>query len=264
MKNLKILPLLLLVPLMASCGTTMMGTYADADKYVTGDQTYESQIETIDIDWISGSIELKYDDEATATTLVEENGDKYEDAYKVHSYLNGTTLYVKYMKSGHVVINSKPKKLLLTYSSAYLENIIVKLTSGKLTSNKLDASEKVSIFMTSGSANIDIIHTKDFSFKMTSGSAIIKDLFTETFTTDMTSGGFDVDIKNFNTGKINSTSGSISVRLPEEGGVVSVKKTSGSVVVKNNEYINASGIYTLKDGTGRIDVNMTSGVIYLY
>ena len=39
---------------LTSC--TYYGTYADADKYLVGDQTYTGELKELDIDWISGQV----------------------------------------------------------------------------------------------------------------------------------------------------------------------------------------------------------------
>ena len=56
---------------LSGCGTSM-GVYADADKYLVGEQNYIEEVNTIDIDWISGKIILVEDETVDGVIIKEE------------------------------------------------------------------------------------------------------------------------------------------------------------------------------------------------
>ena len=46
--------------------------YADADKYLAGDQTYDEYITSLDIDWVSGTLTLVEDETIEGVKIVED------------------------------------------------------------------------------------------------------------------------------------------------------------------------------------------------
>ena len=242
---------------LASCGTHM-STYRDADKYVAGNCTYESEITTLDIDWVSGDLILVEDITATEVKI-EEKTNVSEEKGLVHTYLNDGVLKVKFAASGYWF--NKPfieKSLTITYRPG-LDKINIDLTSGNLSANGLTA-KKVGIDMTSGSAVVEAVIADDVDVDVTSGSIELKSATAKNMFTDMTSGTVKVNYVSIEKSSFDLTSGKIKMTLPLDGGTVKVSKTSGSVYT-NRECQIAGDTYKFGSGSANIKVSMTSGTL---
>ena len=70
-----------------SCGVSYYGTYADADKYSTGNFNYEAgMVTSVEINWVDGSIELIQSDASTLS--VSESGGTLDAEEQMHYYIN--------------------------------------------------------------------------------------------------------------------------------------------------------------------------------
>lgn len=240
---------------LASCGTSI-GLYADSDKYLAGNQNYSENITSLDIDWVSGSLTL-VEDATIEGVKVEEVTNLTDPRGFVHSYLNDGELKIKYFASGyrsHVL--RLQKDLTVTYKPG-LAKINIDLTSGSLNAESV-TSTKFNLDMTSGSAKIANLVADDVDADATSGSIEITKLTTKNFDTDMTSGTFTVGFVSVEKASFDITSGIINMTLPDNGGIVKVTKTSGTVNV-NRECTISNNTYTFGTGTADIKVTMTSG-----
>lgn len=257
MKNKITFALLGLIALSISGCGIRMSVYADADKYIAGNIVYnDATIDTLDIDWISGSVTLVEDESATGITIYEETNLTNEKAL-VHTYLNEGTLKVKFFASGYFCpsFNNK-KELTITYKPG-LENLDVDLTSGSITAEQLHA-KNFDLEITSGSADIGSLVSDDADIDMTSGTVDIDNVTAKNFDVDMTSGKITLKYEAIEKSTFDMTSGKIDMALPSEGGIIKVSKTSGSVTA-NRECSVKNNVYTFGTGTADIKVSMTSG-----
>ena len=84
---------------LAGCGTDVSYTYDDNDKYMAGDREITDKIEKIDIDYLVGDVDIKA--VPTETVSVKETAKgELEPEQKVHTWVDGSTLYVKFCGSG--------------------------------------------------------------------------------------------------------------------------------------------------------------------
>ena len=278
MKKTRFLPCLLL-PLLSGCySSTSIGTYADADKYLSGNQSYDSKISRIDVDWICGKLTLVSDQSIAGAKLEEEN--EFPTEEKVHSYLKDEQLNVKFFASGHRSYNLDPKgkELVLTYNPNYISELNIGLTSGTLVAPKLTASSKVDIALTSGVANVEGITAPTFEGSFTSGSLFVKELSADKAKISGTSGTIDVsNIKasefhssitsghqnlrfiSFATSNVSMTSGETTVKLPDEGGILTIDKSrTGSLTI--NRANNSDGSrYVFGESKSTMAIDFTSG-----
>ncbi len=281
MKRFKFLGLLFALPLLTGCvNSYSIGVYADADKYLVGSQTYEGVLETLDIDWLAGRIELISDESINGMKIVEEND--LPDGDKVHSYYHDGILNVKFMESGRrSSFDPAQKKLLLTYNPTEIKKIGIALTSGTLVAPKIVAKESVIITMTSGNSSFEGIEAPNVSVTFTSGSFTCKELKTpkallnatsgdmninnidaDEFNADITSGSMTFSFSRFVNSKLKMTSGNMNVTLPSDGGKVTVSKTSGSVST-SRECTISGDLYTFGTSESKMNINITSGKVTL-
>lgn len=241
---------------LAGCGQTG-GIYADADKYLAGNQTYDQNIEVLDIDWISGDLTL-VEDLTIGGVKIEEKTNYTETKALVHSYLNNGELKIKFFASGYRAPWKKKteKNLTVTYKPG-LTKINIDLTSGSLNAKTLTA-KTFDLDLTSGQASVDLLTAESAKVKYTSGSVSFGAVTTKTFDVDGTSGNMDVKFVSLETGKFELTSGDIDMTLPVDGGKVKVSQTSGHVTTNRECSVN-DGTYTFGSGNASVNVKMTGG-----
>ena len=281
MRKLKLLALLLSLPLLSGCNTQVsMGYYSDAEKYLVGNQTYEGEITSIDIDWIKGLVQLKPSVDINGVKIEEENN--LEDNSKVHTYFDNGKLSMKFMASGHrAFIDEKDKHVLLTYNPSKIASIDIGMTSGKLLGSSIHASEDIEISLTSGRAEIESLRSpkaeinitsgyvevgefigNELEAKMTTGTIITKNIHAKTYKGRATSGTLEASFVQLESGSINATSATIKMTMPEEGGKVTLNKTSGSVTA-NRECTVDGKTYTFGNGSAMIDIDISSGKVII-
>ena len=245
---------------LTSCGTHV-GHYANADKYLAGNQTYAEEISAIDIDWISGSVTL-VEDETITGVKVEEVTDLEKEKEWVHSYIDNGKLMIKFFAANTWCsrLFDYTKELTVTYHPG-LESVNVDLTSGSLKAESITAKD-VNIDMTSGKANINNIVADNVDVDLTSGDIEIKDVTAKEFDADLTSGTIAVGFTAINDASFDLTSGKINMTIPEDGASVKDSKTSGSVKTERDCSID-NNLYKFGTGSANIRVSMTSGKVII-
>ena len=275
MKHFKLLSLLLAIPFLCGCyNSAGGGTYPDADKYLVGNQTYASSIDSIDIDWAFGKVTLISDETITGAIIKEENN--LIDDEKVHSYLKGSELLVKFFASGHrgTNIDSKDKELYLTYNPNDIRVFDIGSTSATVVLPKLMATEKVEIsltsgdvvvegitspktdiYLSSGAVKIKELSSENISIKATSGTVDINNIHTKDINADMTSGNLTLGLATFTKSQFDMTSGEANITLPDDGAVVSIHKTSGTVITSRECTISGDQ-YIFGSSESKMDINI--------
>lgn len=257
-KSLLSIALVALSLFLTSC--TTYGRYDNADKYLVGDQEYTASLKELNVDWVSGKLTLIEDNTSEVITIREESDKELDNAMRVHSYLDGDVLRIKYWESGYVYHGFvTPKKhLYVTFPSTQQLNI--SLTSGDVYAEDLDV-DKINIAITSGSVKLGQVKCSEFNHSMTSGKASIDFLETNTAKCSMTSGKIVIGGSKAEDMSFDITSGTVDLTIPEEGAVVSFKKTSGSYQSERKDYLidPNNNKYLYGEGTCQIKIKITSG-----
>ncbi len=264
---------------LVGCGTRM-SVYPNSDKYLKGNQEYEQNIDTLDIDWISGSVTI-VEDATIEGVKIEEETNLTDEKELVHTYLSEGKLSVKYFASGHScsrLFNVK-KDLTITYKPG-LKEINIDLTSGSvkaetMTSQLVDiditsgsinvgtiTSNNVKLDATSGNMTVDTIVSGKVKTELTSGSITINHMTAQEFNGKATSGTYNIGFDAIEYANFDLTSGNINMTIPEAGARVKVAKTSGSVTTQRECKIE-NNVYTFGDGIADIKINMTSGKVVI-
>ena len=258
--------------------------YANADKYSIGNTEVEaSQVTTLDISWISGSLEvIPYD--GSKIVVSESNTASLQDEERLHYWHDGNTLNIKFCASGlgKIVFNTDKKALQIKVPKEYAAHLKIKTASASCNISAISATE-VDINTASGSVYGKIngtvdnakVHTVsgkiDFSCKTdkvdlssVSGDIEFNGVATKV-DTKTTSGAIRINTENSPERiKASSVSGSVKVYLPETAEFdAQLSTVSGSIrcefptvtLSKNN----------LKCGNGDIDIEAStvSGNLYI-
>ena len=203
-------------------------TYKDANKYSVGSFSYQSgSVKKVCIDYVSGDVTLIQS--SNRTLNVTEPVGKLSDDQKVHWYLDGNTLYIRFCKSGYIGTfpdNSKKISIEIPFGI----ELEVGITSGDVTfATDVEATE-VSLGATSGDFKVKTIRTGNFQTGCTSGNIHIDALYATKASFGSTSGNTEVDLIQAETIKFGSTSGNTSL-----GNInaheVSGAGTSGNIIL---------------------------------
>lgn len=227
--------LLALVMMLASCNLFIntglhMEIYANEDKYSIGDFEYDAEnIKAVDIEWIFGNVTII--PTMNEKLSVNENADNIDDDLKMRYFIDGSTLRIKFCKSGLRRTMTESAKKALTVEIP--DNISLKVNtvssdvsfgaSGQtLHSLRLDFTyKKIEIETVSGKI--------DFSDLGQSGAGdyYVMGVVCDELALSSISGKISAEIFECNNAKVESTSGSVNV-----AGIIktlNAKSVSGSM-----------------------------------
>ena len=202
--------------------------YSDADKYTAGNLTYdESKVKKVEIEWASGSVTLK---NGTGTLSVSESGaDALKEEEKLHWWIDGTTLKIKFCKSGvELLLNGLNKKDLTVELPAFAD-LEIEVASGKVIGEEMLDLGEVHVETASGGASIGFLSAKEIRIETASGAwKLGRVSVSGDFKVDTASGGLTVDEITAETVKVDNASGSISFgKIAAEE--VHIDSASGSI-----------------------------------
>lgn len=275
-------------------GRINMGfSYDNEESYYVGNHAeYTEKIESIDVNWIDGSVNVEvYEGDIV---IVDDTYDGEDDFYIMRSKVENNKLQIKYCASG-INIFSKPKNKQLTVkipeSYANLREISVSTVSAsssisgvcadKYDLESVSAGMVVNIPETSGdevfsakelncenvSGSIEVSGSaKRVNVDIVSGSIYLTGTFDKVDVNDV-SGRVSLDIeKAFPTEMdIETVSGSVELKIKEDvdladGFSVNMDSVSGRISLsKAGEIIKYSKYYSYGEGKNKIDIDTVSG-----
>ncbi|MBR4555689.1 MAG: DUF4097 family beta strand repeat protein [Ruminococcus sp.] len=227
-------------------------TYDHADEYTSGGREISGEVTALDIDWSAGSVSVSAYDGSTVS-IAETCSDDLSEDQKVHTWLDGTVLRVRYCRSGETFMMSSPDK-----------KLEIKVPrSAKLRSIDHNGSSTDTDFssMTAESIKVDL----------SSGEARLKDCSAKIFELDSSSGDITLDQKG-ESEKIKAEASSGKIKITAETvGELKLDTSSGDkeISVQKADHIlsdSSSGSTELRLGTMPADMSIeaSSGDVTLY
>ena len=212
------------------CGVVSRITrYTNADKYTAGGFTYEaSAVTRVELDWAAGDVTLK--NGVGTLSVSESGGDALSVSERLHWWLDGTTLRIKYCESGFShVIPSKQKQLTLELPDRV--DLKVNIASGGIVADAVYLSA-LDVNTASGGIQITTLDAKEVQIDAASGGIRLGTVTVDkTFSVDTASGGLTVDRLNAKTVKIDTASGGVTLGL-DTMDTVDIDAASGRVTLK--------------------------------
>ena len=210
-------------------GTTAAGIeYANADKYSVGGTTVTGAVDSLFIDWTSGEVNIEYH-KGEGVLISETSEKKLSEDDKLRWWLDGTTLRIRYAKSGFRISFNLEKQLTVSLpEGTVLKSADISSTSGDLKIPYL-AADELRLGSTSGSVTA-VTAAKNLAASSTSGDVDVRQ--TEDIGTadlDSTSGSISCELGNVKTLTANSTSGAIRATVSGTAGTVKLGSTSGNI-----------------------------------
>ncbi|MCR4605727.1 MAG: DUF4097 domain-containing protein [Eubacterium sp.] len=290
--------LILLLGCLTGCMNTFDYTYSNAEKYTAGDRTISEKIDTIDTDYVSGDIQM------TAATgseisMTETANKELDDAHKVHTWVDGTTLYIRYCESSTIMNFSDIEKHLdiKVPSGTTFKTIKTDISSGSFTCRDLktdaldvDASSgSIDVECTSADINMDVSsgsinlkqHGKSNSIALEESSGNINASIEDATSVSLGASSGDTvfsarnveDIKyeassgagNFTfdtapkTSDFDASSGDISIFIPENSSLTATIDTASGDFNYDLPFEKNEETYKIGAGTGKMSIDTSSG-----
>jgi len=284
MKRIFSFALVILLAILCSSCNVSFGNYviyADAEKYSIGDISVSTeQIKKIEINWISGKINIHRSEDGNLTAFEKEQD--LESEKKMHYYLNGGILIIQYCESGYNRhwLSSSEKELDLylpegidvdidnissniTFASdIMLEDVDISNISGNIYIKKLTA-DSFEFENVSGELFADEIRADRVDGETVSGDIEIDALYAYEFNAETVSGDAELGVYDKTDINIDSVSGSISLIISKNIGL-SVDFSSISGDLKTSlSYVEENDTYNFGANGARAEIETVSGNLYV-
>ncbi len=266
-----------------SFGMRSSYTYDHADKYVAGDIEISDDIDTIDIDYCSGDVKFVQAD--TDVITIEETAKKdLKDKLKVHTWVDGKTLHIKFCESGKgldlnnlgkqleitVPVEIEYDKLVFDMSSGDVEaecsakKIDFDASSGDINLTQTGNSDEILADTSSGSITLDIESTDKFVGNASSGSIYVNAKSIRNIHADTSSGSNEFHLEAVpETAKIDASSGSVKVYLPEDADITAEIDTASGDISYDLPFEKKGDTYKCGKGTNKVMIDTSSGDVTL-
>ena len=280
-----ILALVLTAGVFSGCDT-YINRYEHQDKYTVGGAELTDEISRIQIDWLSGDIEIRY--HQTDTVQFSESSNRAQTEKETMRYwLDGKTLHIRFSESG-VKVESGLKKKLTLYLPEHLTDGIFEIDSVSADVLFDDITAKsVEIDTASGSVDFnggEVV--QEIAFDTASGdfTALLNGRLGE-LNVDTVSGNVQAELTALGLFDIDSTSGDVmlsaetapergeadivsgdfTLHLPEDASFyVQFETVSGSVKSDFEMKIDTEkDTYTCGDGDSKYEIETVSGDVFL-
>lgn len=280
-KSIAVIALLALVIVsLASCAHNNIGitgtVYNDADKYTAGSLAYSSSdINRVEVNWLSGSVEIK---QGEGELSVSEVNDNLSEEEQLHWMISDKTLYIQFCKSGHSFNSLSKKELHLEIPRG--AEINIGTTSADIFADELDV-KKADVGTVSGNIKIGIFSGEELNFNTTSGDLNADSLECVTLDVNTLSGNTKIGGIKAEKAEFGSTSGNVTLSLLEPA-EIEVKTVSGNTrlnlngigaeielsgvssrFISNLEYTKNGNRYTIGASQTKVRMQSTSGDMYV-
>jgi len=225
--------------------------YQNGESYTAGDRVITEKIENIDIDYMSGNVKLIGTD-AEVVSVKETSERQLSDKQKVHTWVDGTTLYIRYCASAKgLELNGLNKQLVIECpQNVKLGELKVDVSAGDVSCTKFEA-DNIDVYTSSGTMEVDC-SAKEMELRALSGNIYL------------TQHGESDDIE------VHASSGNITVSL-ENVQMFHTFASAGNVKI-NAEFINefesrissGQGEYRLMQVPEKTEIFQSAGNMTMY
>ncbi len=256
--------------------------YANASLYSVGSASFAAtEVRKVEVDWTGGSIEISQSSDTVA--VVEDEG-IVGDNERMHYYLDGDVLKVKYCKSGYKGdIRSENKNLrialpvntsldvdsvgaVVTLGAVELPKFSLTSVSGNLTAERIVCQE-TELELVSGKAMIGELSTKSLSVETVSGSVSVTRLKADFLDAESTSARLSFGLQKAVSAEVNSVSGDVIFGLEQGLGATVRMETATGKFFCEKEYLQTGARYDVLGDENALkcslDVDVFSGNLYI-
>lgn len=245
-----------------------LAAYANADKYTVGDADISSAVENLEIDWISGQVNIDYHAGSGISLSETANRNTSEDE-KLRWWLDGKTLRIQFAAPKLFSFNNLQKTLTVSLpENIVFKSVSIGTTSGNISVPAMTADE-LRFDTTSGDVNA-VITAKNLNASSTSGDMEIRqDSDIRSAILGSTSGNITLSAVSAENVDMKSTSGNLSLTLSGDVKKLHLDSTSGAILADlasadKAEFDSTSGNMNVTlQSFSDLDLDATSGDITL-
>ena len=187
---------------------SISSTYDNADKYSAGNAEFSEGISALDIDWSSGTVNVTRHDQNTVSVSEANSADLSEDR-RVHTWLDGKTLHIRFCKSGDISFSESTEKKLEVRlpRDLKLDSVSYSCSSADTCFEGIDAND-FKADSSSGKLELKDCSAKAFSLDTSSGNILLSQKGeADKITVDTSSGSVEMDLETVKDIKLDSSSG---------------------------------------------------------
>ena len=281
---------------LCACGSTVFYSYADASRYTAGGTVITGPADSLEIDWIDGSVTVAYHGENTVE-ISETARKNLSDAEKLQWWLDGTALHIKYARSETSVSGNPQKNLTVTLPESagtplksveiaavsaavrcrplYAETTCLSTVSGSIDvecaadvlsvsaiSGKITltaSANEIKLSSTSGAIDADVGHAETLNISGASGSIRLNATEIKKAEINSVSGSVEAALKKTESLNVSTVSGSVRLSLPKDQGFAADFSTVSGSLNNNVSAQRTGNRCVLGDGSANISVSTVSG-----
>ena len=232
--------------------------YDNADSYNAGSGHTSDSIRNLEIDWISGKVDISYGKE-DEIVFEETSKDEITDELTMRWLVEDGTLHIKFCKAGKINVNNCDKTLKLTLpKKLVLQKAEFETVSADVKASELNVKD-VNFESVSGSIEAGLYGARSIDV-VSGGIEIIAPEGPENVDIETTSGSVQLNLKkSADDCEISTVSGKVTLLLPEKGNfTISYDTTSGDFE-SDIEMTQKGNKYVAGKGSDRFDIDTTSG-----
>lgn len=233
----------------------------DVEKVYAADE-----LESIDVLTISRDINLYKSNGSDIKVHLHGETNIAEESAHLVSELKGKRLVVKIKRNEIISVGFAPVdrvQLDLYIPADFYKNINLKSTSGEITVEELNLS-RLEMKTISGNIDGNRLLTKSSDLETTSGNMMLRE-FSGELKVKTISGNLYVDYKELNAGAhINTTSGDVELKLPEESALASVFETLSGNFTSNITLTKVGNVSSYGEKGSELRVKTLSGNYRLF
>lgn len=212
--------------------------YENSNSYSAGNTTIASSVTALDISWISGNVFIECYD-GSDILVTEDSDDVLASEEMLHYCLDGTTLYIKFMKSGIYKTSYSDKQLTIKIPyTCDLSDIAIETVSADVELNDTKADD-LDVETVSGNIIFSNIKTSD-STDIGSVSGKIKGILTtKELSVENVSGNIEVEVIDGHEIFLKNVSGNALISgncTPKELEIETISGEAEIRIPKNSEF----------------------------
>ena len=255
--------------------------YENADKYSFGDREFSEEITRVDIDWSSGKVTVS-ENEGNTVSVTETCSEELSDSKKVHTWLEGSVLHIRFSASGETFYGSTPEKKLsvklpkglkldaFDYSGSSAEASFENITAGAVRADSSSGdlrftsctADSFKAETSSGKITISAEDAGEIVTETSSGDQNIKAAKANRFSAEASSGGVEARLGAMPSElKIDTSSGDLELYLPKDADFKGTIETSSGEIKSELAMSNDGSSYACGAGTNSLSIKTSSGDI---
>ena len=257
--------------------------YDNGDQYTAGDRDISDAVTTIDIDYLSGDVTVVEAD-TDHISIRETSKKQLDDQRKVHSWVDGSTLYIRYCASAkRLDLYDLDKKLTIEIprdmelanfradissgnvdAACTAKDIKVEASSGNIRMEQHGNSETIRLEASSGNVELIAENADKADLKASSGNITARADSIISFKSESSSGSGDFTfLKLPELSNIEASSGDITIYIPKDADLSAQISTSSGDLYSEIEFSKNDENYICGNGTNRMKIETSSGNVYV-